>query len=110
MWCHRLLLELSFFNSHPHKEDDIHTYVSNLCNYLFNSHPHKEDDVELLQIISSRSIFNSHPHKEDDESKFVVYYRTTFSTHILTRRMTFLAQSAYSLTIFSTHILTRRMT
>ena len=56
------------------------------------------------------SLFNSHPHKEDD-----VYVKgdiicISFSTHILTRRMTLSGISHRILLHFSTHILTRRMT
>ena len=56
------------------------------------------------------SLFNSHPHKEDD-----VYVKgdiicISFSTHILTRRMTKPSTVNVRNIIFSTHILTRRMT
>ena len=55
-------------------------------------------------------LFNSHPHKEDDPEQKVFVVFASFSTHILTRRMTselLFIQSNYA---FSTHILTRRMT
>ena len=80
----------------------------------------------------SGQVFNSHPHKEDDQCPSSVTSRQRFSTHILTRRMTYhhcqklvaymffnshphkeddLHHSKWYLcTDFSTHILTRRMT
>ena len=39
----------SFFNSHPHKEDDVWKLVDDYDLELFNSHPHKEDDGMLRQ-------------------------------------------------------------
>ena len=77
-------------------------------------------------------LFNSHPHKEDDLRPVTSLNGKTFSTHILTRRMTQSIRSAVLLLLFfnshphkeddndsskihrwtgfSTHILTRRMT
>ena len=37
---------------------------------------------------SNRRLFNSHPHKEDDHNSCTNTWKWTFSTHILTRRMT----------------------
>ena len=54
--------------------------------------------------------FNSHPHKEDDVATSSPTLLQTFSTHILTRRMTSPAHTPIVTQIFSTHILTRRMT
>ena len=62
--------------------------LSNLVHHLFNSHPHKEDDVYVKGDIICIS----------------------FSTHILTRRMTKPSTVNVRNIIFSTHILTRRMT
>ena len=56
--------------------------------YLFNSHPHKEDDAPTAQGIVCSSFFNSHPHKEDDAILPEYFNLFSFSTHILTRRMT----------------------
>ena len=55
-------------------------------------------------------LFNSHPHKEDDYLETIFKRRLSFSTHILTRRMTLHHSKWYLCTDFSTHILTRRMT
>ena len=55
---------------------------------FFNSHPHKEDDVDLDNIIGGGILFNSHPHKEDDNGEIEPASAKKFSTHILTRRMT----------------------
>ena len=64
----------------------LQLYHSNA--YFFNSHPHKEDDGARTGMTVNLNLFNSHPHKEDD-----VFYggglrQVSFSTHILTRRMT----------------------
>ena len=59
----------SFFNSHPHKEDDEEALKRQIKLIVFNSHPHKEDDAVLLILLSDCEIFNSHPHKEDDGRK-----------------------------------------
>ena len=76
-------------------------------------------------------LFNSHPHKEDDRIQRRYLLFGSFSTHILTRRMTKTSSPTEnislfnshphkeddgcyiafcSITIFSTHILTSRMT
>ena len=56
----------------------------------FNSHPHKEDDLSGCSLDSKQSNFNSHPHKEDDpHSPQGLCYNLRISTHILTRRMTY---------------------
>ena len=34
----------SYFNSHPHKEDDKNDTLGGDEDEYFNSHPHKEDD------------------------------------------------------------------
>ena len=55
---------------------------------FFNSHPHKEDDLESFRLLLSKFLFNSHPHKEDDVISCDFVFDQIFSTHILTRRMT----------------------
>ena len=55
---------------------------------LFNSHPHEEDDLFENEISNFLHFFNSHPHEEDDDIAFSFCFHFTFSTHILTRRMT----------------------
>ena len=63
---------------------------------------HIVDGVETFQLTSSQggwpatrasleeqALFNSHPHKEDDVHCSHVLQNQQFSTHILTRRMTF---------------------
>ena len=57
-----------FFNSHPHKEDDLQLPEKRPLSQLFNSHPHKEDDSTIELITLCVNIFNSHPHKEDDSN------------------------------------------
>ena len=86
----------------------------------------------FFSLLLWKQLFNSHPHKEDDLSICLHAAFGTFSTHILTRRMTtdsvgdcmfklFQFTSSQGgwrtvslllarLSIFSTHILTRRMT
>ena len=59
----------SYFNSHPHEEDDGDSMgTGTLTVIYFNSHPHEEDD-ELSELILQMLIhFNSHPHEEDDSN------------------------------------------
>ena len=77
---------------------------------FFNSHPHKEDDGCWRRKRNSSEVFNSHPHKEDDLLPDHKYQHCDFSTHILTRRMTWFCKLFILCCAFSTHILTRRMT
>ena len=82
------LIGRRYFNSHPHKEDDLscndlpavkdisthiltrrmtlHSTMAFRNKKYFNSHPHKEDDATNLAASCGVSHFNSHPHKEDD--------------------------------------------
>ena len=64
--------------------------------------------MNLLRYVAK--FFNSHPHEEDDHNTITALYKQSFSTHILTRRMTTTRPVLYAFFIFSTHILTRRMT
>ena len=60
-------LIIHYFNSHPHKEDDLckgHRLSAPF--WYFNSHPHKEDDLCPCRSALLPWYFNSHPHKEDD--------------------------------------------
>ena len=67
---------------------------------FFNSHPHKEDDVRLRSIFDQHRLFNSHPHKEDDQPIDGRKSFYNFSTHILTRRMTLSRRSIKSCKTF----------
>ena len=124
--------DLSLFNSHPHKEDDVYVKGDIICisfsTHILTRRMTKPSTVNVRNIIFSthiltrrmtqrrdhyvygRCIFNSHPHKEDDikfaDNDSDVY----FSTHILTRRMTYRISLTPAVYNFSTHILTRRMT
>ena len=120
------------FNSHPHEEDDNVRHSNAHIHQHFNSHPHEEDDVEESRNCRTRKHFNSHPHEEDDAKETAEQYVDGISTHILTKRMTFLQRSRrLSVSYFnshpheedddrgrfrggrkviSTHILTKRMT
>ena len=55
-----------YFNSHPHKEDDVYPNTHPWIFSHFNSHPHKEDDRFFFFFFFFFFYFNSHPHKEDD--------------------------------------------
>ena len=57
-----------------------------------------------------RNHFNSHPHEEDDKPVRIQLSWHIISTHILTRRMTWLCDVCSVDCCISTHILTRRMT
>ena len=99
----------------------------------FNSHPHEEDDSSLSLLGSLSWYFNSHPHEEDDVSRCLFPSVKLFiSTHILTKRMTFILLICFLCSLhfnshpheeddqdyqlhtyhknISTHILTKRMT
>ena len=89
-WCMLLLMKKMYFNSHPHKEDDVESYC-----------------IKFITIW----YFNSHPHKEDDYRRSQSHIPVSISTHILTRRMTRQFQlRKWPAEVISTHILTRRMT
>ena len=61
-------LPVSYFNSHPHEEDD-HMWPSLTGGKeYFNSHPHEEDDDRIDRLAGQEGYFNSHPHEEDDSS------------------------------------------
>ena len=77
---------------------------------LFNSHPHKEDDVFLFLFLFTR-IFSTHilTRRMTNWGTWGCW-RIRFSTHILTRRMTKSSNDNLCPYCFSTHILTRRMT
>ena len=77
----------------------------------FNSHPHKEDDLSLSSNGRFRNChFNSHPRKEDDGGTLRIGGVSDISTHILARRMTIVPVKIGGFEIISTHILARRMT
>ena len=79
--------------------------------FNFNSHPHEEDDRGYETEHPFIMYFNSHPHEEDDGMLFSTVLATVcISTHILTKRMTFVPYTIGIRTIISTHILTKRMT
>ena len=42
-----------------------------LMTTYFNSHPHEEDDETNDIVMTVRENFNSHPHEEDDGIPFV---------------------------------------
>ena len=100
----------TFFNSHPHMEDDRRTLGSEVIEMSFqltSSH----GGWRKGHIWSSfYQIFNSHPHMEDDMVRFPLRIFLVFSTHILTWRMTSNGFHRMQGHHFSTHILTWRMT
>ena len=120
------------FNSHPHKEDDglcasvwfcmlisthiltkrmtTHDRLSVPHQSHFNSHPHEEDDYLFAHLLALHHHFNSHPHEEDDIVKGFCCLCRAISTHILTKRMTFISTPFSGGNYISTHILTKRMT
>ena len=123
----------SYFNSHPHEEDDGYAsgYASGYTD--FNSHPHEEDDSSMDGKQGVNRDFNSHPHEEDDRIQGRKGSCESISTHILTKRMTMAEKeekkrarnfnshpheeddfapfrSFTSFNCISTHILTKRMT
>ena len=71
-------LSSSYFNSHPHEEDDGTTINRPVVSSYFNSHPHEEDDDICLVCLLLYLYFNSHPHEEDDEVNGVKYDENIF--------------------------------
>ena len=57
----------TYFNSHPHEEDDAISKTRQQLDNDFNSHPHEEDDSVTASPKYLVVYFNSHPHEEDDE-------------------------------------------
>ena len=66
----------------------------------FNSHPHEEDDNCSQFPVNNPMNFNSHPHEEDDCYGKELYDVINISTHILTRRMTWLLICPISLSVY----------
>ena len=66
---------------------------------FFNSHPHEEDDVAIIASTMLPVFFNSHPHEEDDLAIYDPFCTHSFSTHILTRRMTAILNKIFSFKI-----------
>ena len=44
-----LLTDAEHFNSHPHEEDDLTSFMESVEIAYFNSHPHEEDDSNFKQ-------------------------------------------------------------
>ena len=102
--------KITYFNSHPHEEDDvtcgsrtiwfnISTHILTRRMTLAGGDPPKIDDISthiLTRRMTCNSChrftreryFNSHPHEEDDEVCRIARDDSDISTHILTRRMT----------------------
>ena len=120
-----------YFNSHPHEEDDLSSEMSSSTlsistHILTRRMTTRNSQIvrqEIFQLTSSRGgwpiirneliyliHFNSHPHEEDDDEKLANCKTRDISTHILTRRMTWLFIRWVIRHSISTHILTRRMT
>ena len=120
--CVRVLrASIRLFNSHPHKEDDFPKYNHHFATF-FSTHILTRRMTlcsarvlirSSFQLTSSQGgwhltsfllyfyvFFNSHPHKEDDNLASVFVFWSGFSTHILTRRMTFHPHPARTLSPF----------
>ena len=123
----------SYFNSHPHEEDDVFSSPQVSFYKHFNSHPHEKDDGSLAKSIFGAHYFNSHPHEEDDNRSncagsgtlrfqltstptgllMTIYYSDVTSIFQLTssrRGWRLFAWRNVTMTDISTHILTKRMT
>ncbi len=78
-----------YFNSHPHKEDDLPRKDN--ARIIFHISTHiltRRMTAPAVSACVSVLYFNSHPHKEDDDAVNAFYEHFLISTHILTRRMT----------------------
>ena len=76
----------------------------------FNSHPHEEDDVlenkfKNIKVISTHILT-----KRMTMERMNISFVSLISTHILTKRMTDGTEVYYPSQHISTHILTKRMT
>ena len=85
-------------------------YTAAGCSLFFQLTSSQGGWLFLANQKAHLQFFNSHPHKEDDEVESIVWSCMRFSTHILTRRMTYVLLECDNHIHFSTHILTRRMT
>ena len=99
-----------FFNSHPHKEDDV-TGLFKHNRIYFSTHILTRRMTWCWNAKRGCTAFSTHILTRRMTMKHVIKIPTErFSTHILTRRMTQLLLFFTHKTAFSTHILTRRMT
>ena len=83
------MVELTYFNSQPHKEADDMLYPLKALPQNFNSQPHKEADNRNRTPAIQTVHFNSQPHKEADGQPDTTQNIELISTHSLTRRLTF---------------------
>ena len=84
-----VIVRMSYFNSHPHKEDDVSTRWTRAAKSKFQLTSSQRGWPYTQWILPDYGHFNSHPHKEDDDKlryDFVLF--KSISTHILTKRMT----------------------
>ena len=96
-------LEVTHFNSHPHKEDDTDGTQSQNRTSI-STHILTRRMTVIVGILSLALHFNSHPHKEDDIEQFLICGVWNISTHILTRRMTIMCgQNVEEQVYFNSH-------
>ena len=122
------------FNSHPHKEDDDGQHVTSNLDQIFSTHILTRRMTMPLREAMARSVFQLTSSQGGWRSSlcdlhgWICHFQLTssqggwlfsflhtlngktFSTHILTRRMTVDLDNRVIHVNFSTHILTRRMT
>ena len=79
----------SYFNSHPHEEDDLQSFSEQKQEENFNSHPHEEDDSYWLHWFTDRFLFQLTSSRRGWQQLFEFDLKDIWiSTHILTKRMT----------------------
>ena len=101
--CRKLFMQVWYFNSHPHEEDDL-VCCERLLDILISTHIlTKRMTSSRFRISTLSEYFNSHPHEEDDDRAIGLVNKQVISTHILTKRMTvsfaiFLSSISFQLT------------
>ena len=116
----------TYFNSHPHEEDDLSgnnlaalPYIS--THILTKRMTGSMWPLQVLRCISTHILtkrmtagsmdilapsvdFNSHPHEEDDNGRTIICTAQHISTHILTKRMTFRSSNyIFHISHFNSH-------
>ena len=76
----------------------------------FNSQPHEEADVFSFVFSNESRYFNSQPHEEADDYWIPCYVYLSISTHSLTKRLTETGTDQWCPLHISTHSLTKRLT
>ena len=103
-------MAVNYFNSHPHKEDDLQESATFLQNVISTHILTRRMTTAGSNMDEAGNISTHILTRRMTFCKFKWLPVTNISTHILTRRMTFFHIHHKAQLVISTHILTRRMT